>query len=141
MSAGIGSDRRGGVAVEFALIAPVFLMIVLMLVQGAIALQRWNAMQTVGATVARCLAIASPRCTSSGGGGGGGGGGGADPAVAYAIQTAKAQGVGALTAEMIGIDTTTSASGVSYSRVSLDVPVTIFGASVTLRSISQVHRS
>ena len=135
MSAGIVSDRRGGVAVEFALIAPVFLMIVLMLVQGAIALQRWNAMQTVGATVARCLAIASPRCTSSGGGGG------ADPAVAYAIQTAKAQGVGALTAEMIGIDTTMSASGVSYSRVSLDVPVNILGASVTLRSISQVPQS
>ena len=96
----LSRDARGATIIEFALIAPIFCTMALMIVQSGIAFQRWNALQTTARTTARCLAISSPRCTVASGGGS------ADPAIAYAVKVAAANGIGMVTAGMVRTETT-----------------------------------
>ena len=121
----------GAAALEFALVAPMFILIVVLLLQGAVAFQQWNAMTSVAGTVARCIAIGSPRCTTASGSSS------VDPATAYAIQVAAAHAAGVLTADRVAIDTVTSADGITYRRVTITVPVDMLGASFTLSAVSR----
>ncbi len=119
-------SHKGATIVEFALIAPLFCTMVLAILQMGLAFQRWNAAQATARTTARCLAIASPRCTAPLSGGG-------DPAIAYALAVAGTNGVGSVTADMVAVGTTTG-NGVTYRQVTLRVPASILGQTVLLRA-------
>lgn len=124
----LSRDARGATIIEFALIAPIFCTMALMIVQSGIAFQRWNALQTTARTTARCLAISSPRCTVASGGGS------ADPAIAYAVKVAAANGIGMVTAGMVRTETTAPIGGLTYKQVSITLPVTILGMPVSLNA-------
>ncbi len=55
-------DRRGATALEFALVASVFLPICLGILDAGLLLWTKGALQTTAALTARCAAIASPTC-------------------------------------------------------------------------------
>ena len=124
----LSRDAKGATIVEFALVAPVFCAIALMIVHAGIAFQRWNAMQSTAHTVARCLAIDSPRCTVPASGSG------VDPAIAYALQVAAANGIGMVTANRVRTETTAPIGGLIYKQVSITLPVSILGVGVTLEA-------
>lgn len=120
-------EAKGATIVEFAVVAPLFCLMVLMILQGGIAFQRWNAVQATARTAARCLAIASPRCTTSAPGAG-------DPGTTYTLAAAAANGVSGITADMIATDITTDGNGLVYQQVTIRFPVTILGQSLTLQA-------
>lgn len=123
----LSRDIAAATIVEFALIAPIFCTMILMIVQSGIAFQQWNALQSTARTATRCLAISSPRCTVAAPGV-------ADPGVAYAMQVARTYGVTNVTADMVTTGTTAPSNGVTYQQVSIVFPVSILGKTVTLRA-------
>jgi len=57
-------DRQGATAVEFALVAPILLMFLFMIVEGARLLWTQQALQETAASSVRCWALKSP-CSSA----------------------------------------------------------------------------
>ena len=58
------ADCRGIAALEFALVGPVFLLLLAFLGQASLLLWTKNAIQTVASQTARCTAVGAPDCTS-----------------------------------------------------------------------------
>jgi Flp pilus assembly protein TadG len=82
------ADRKAGNAIEFALVVPIFLMIVLGIITFGRIMWTLNALQAVGYQTARCVAIASSEC--------------ATPS-SYAIALAGDYGLGDLTAAEVTV--------------------------------------
>jgi len=59
------SDRRGVTAVEFALVAPVFLMLIFLIIDGARMTWTYQTLQEVAANSARCAALKLTSCADS----------------------------------------------------------------------------
>lgn len=74
-------DSRGVTAVEFALVAPVFLMFMFLIIDGARAVWTYQTLQEVASNTARCAALGVPGCTTS------------DEVKSYAVDRATAGGV------------------------------------------------
>jgi uncharacterized membrane protein len=60
------SDRRGVTAVEFALVAPAFLMFMFLIIDGSRAVWTYQTLQRVAADTARCAALGVTGCRTSG---------------------------------------------------------------------------
>lgn len=58
-------DVRGVTAVEFALVAPVFLMFMFMIIDGAREVWTYQTLQQVATASARCAGLGTPACNSS----------------------------------------------------------------------------
>jgi len=58
----IARDRRGVTAVEFALVAPAFLMFMFLIIDGARAVWTYQTLQEVAASSARCAALSLTGC-------------------------------------------------------------------------------
>lgn len=59
------ADRRGVTAVEFALVAPVFLMFMFLIIDGARMTWTYQTLQEVATNSARCAALKLTACTDS----------------------------------------------------------------------------
>lgn len=94
------SDRRGVTAVEFALVAPVFLMFMFLIIDGARAVWTYQALQEVATNSARCAALGVTGCKTS-----------AD-VQSYAVARAAASGV-KLTAAAVTLTNAATCSSVA----------------------------
>ncbi|TZG24689.1 TadE/TadG family type IV pilus assembly protein [Sphingomonas montanisoli] len=61
----LASDARGVTAVEFALVAPVFLMFMFLIIDGARAAWTFQTLQQVATASARCAGLGTTDCNSS----------------------------------------------------------------------------
>jgi Flp pilus assembly protein TadG len=96
--------RSGSTALEFAIIASVFLPMCIGIVEGGLLLWTYGALQTTAALTARRAAIASPDC----------------PAVpAYAVTTAGKWVFPGIIANANVVSTTTCISHVNYQQVTI----------------------
>jgi len=59
------SDRRGVTAVEFALVAPAFMMFMFLIIDGARAVWTYQTLQAVATDSARCAALGVTGCKTS----------------------------------------------------------------------------
>ena len=75
------SDRRGVTAVEFALVAPVFMMFMFLIIDGARIVWTYQTLQEVATNSARCAALGVTGCKTSG------------EVQTYAVNRAAASGV------------------------------------------------
>ncbi|TAK07099.1 MAG: pilus assembly protein [Rhizorhabdus sp.] len=94
------SDRRGVTAVEFALVAPVFMMFMFLIIDGARAVWTYQALQEVATNSARCAALGVTGCKTS-----------AD-VQSYAVARAAASGV-KLTAAAVTLTNAATCSSVA----------------------------
>lgn len=58
-------DRSGVTAVEFALVAPAFMMFMFLIIDGARAVWTYQTLQEVATSSARCAALGSTGCRTS----------------------------------------------------------------------------
>ncbi|RVT94443.1 TadE/TadG family type IV pilus assembly protein [Sphingomonas crocodyli] len=100
-------DMRGVTAVEFALVAPVFLMFMFMIIDGAREVWTYQTLQQVATASARCAGLGTTDCNSSAN------------VKAYAV--AKANGFGVpLTASAVTLTTgTTCQSMANMTKVAI----------------------
>lgn len=94
------SDRRGVTAVEFALVAPVFMMFMFLIIDGARAVWTYQALQEVATNSARCAALGVTGCKTSG------------DVQSYAVARAAANGV-KLTAGAVTLTNAATCSSVA----------------------------
>ncbi len=64
VSARLARDRRGSAAVEFSLVAPALLLLVLGMLESGRALWTQNALNYAVEQAARCYAVGAPGCTT-----------------------------------------------------------------------------
>jgi len=128
------SDASGAAAIEFALVAPIFLTVVVILLQAAIAFERWNAAQMVTGIAARCIAIAAPPCTTPVADPA------ADPGITYTVGLADRMGAGSISSEMVSIENSLQPDGIAYTFVTITVPVAMLGTTLPLRSTGAFPR-
>jgi len=62
---GLLRDRRGGSAVEFALVAPTFLMFIFLILDGGRMMFAKQALNELASATARCAAIAATGCDTA----------------------------------------------------------------------------
>lgn len=62
---GLAGDTIGGVAVEFALVAPTFLMFIFLILDGGRMVFAKQSLNEVATAAARCAAIAATGCTDA----------------------------------------------------------------------------
>jgi Flp pilus assembly protein TadG len=100
-------DRSGVAAIEFALVFPVFIVIVLTLIVFGQIMWTLNGLQAAGYQTARCVAIGNSACTTP---------------TTYAINLATSYGVPGLTASEVVV---TSGSACNQATANTYVMVTI----------------
>ena len=110
---GFGNLRRarsGSTAVEFALIAGVFLTLCMGILEAGLLMWTQGALQSTASLTARCAAIASPDCTT-----------GATPGTPqYAVAAAKSWVFSGIISNSNVVSTTTACtSGVIYQKVTI----------------------
>ena len=91
---GISRDNRATAALEFALVMPVFLLLLLGAIEYGRMIWTWQALQAAAGVTARCVAIGSNACPA---------------ADSYAKAVAQAFGIGSPT--VLPSQTTTACSG------------------------------
>jgi len=92
-------DRRGGTAVEFALVAPTFLMMIFLMIDGGRMLFTRQALSELAVAGARCAALKPTGCTT--------------PAEVknWMVSQGKQRSMLRLTANMIVVSPTTACNG------------------------------
>lgn len=111
-------DRRGITAVEFALVAPTFMMFMFLMIDGARAVWTYQTLQEIATNSARCAALGVSTCNDSA------------EVKAYAVDRATRAGV-KLTAAAVTLTPAAICSSVSgMTRVS--IAATYQGASTRL---------
>ena len=93
-------NTRGVTAIEFALVAPVFLMFMFLIIDGARMVWTYQTLQEVAASSARCAALGSTGCKTS------------DDVKSYAVARAAGSGV-RLTADAVTLSPTATCSSVA----------------------------
>ncbi|KRB79786.1 TadE family protein [Sphingomonas sp. Root710] len=97
---GLWRDRRGVTAVEFALVAPAFMMFMFLIIDGARAVWTYQTLQEVASNSARCAALGVTGCKT------------AQEVKDYAVARAAATGV-KLTTGAVTLTTAATCSSVS----------------------------
>jgi Flp pilus assembly protein TadG len=87
--------RRGSTALEFAIAAPLFLLILFGCIEYGRAMWTWQALQLAGDQTARCVAIGGTACATP---------------TTYAVGRAKAYGAFELVASGVTVDTQSASS-------------------------------
>lgn len=93
-------DRRGVTAVEFALVAPAFMMFMFLIIDGARAVWTYQTLQEVASNTARCAALGVTGCKT------------APEVQSYAVARAAATGV-KLTAGAVTLTSAATCSSVA----------------------------
>lgn len=113
--------NSGATAVEFALVAPVFLLIVIGTMACGIGLWSSSAIHTVATEAARCIAIRSTACTST------------QPDcslgedVCYVLGLAQERGLAGLAANDIAIERAATIGTASFTRVTITYTLDLAG--------------
>ena len=94
------SDRRGVTAVEFALVAPAFMMFMFLIIDGARAVWTYQTLQAVATDSARCAALGVTGCKTS------------SEVQTYAVNRANGYGVG-LTSGAVTLTSAATCSSVA----------------------------
>ena len=100
-------DVRGVTAVEFAFVAPVFLMFMFLIIDGARAVWTYQALQEVATSSARCAALGATGCKTSG------------EVQTYAVNRAAASGVKLVAASVTLTAAATCSSVAGMTRVAI----------------------
>jgi len=116
------ASDSGSTAVEFAFLAPAFLMLLLGAIFLAQALWQFQALQAVAASTARCAAIGESTCSTQAG------------AQSYFATTAASYGVGGVTAGNVTVSASdtcgTTVPSNSFTKISLNYTITNLIASL-----------
>ena len=103
----LARDERGVTAVEFALVAPAFLMFMFLIIDGARAAWTYQALQEVAANSARCAALGATGCKTS------------DEVKSHAVARAAAHGVKLTTSAVTLTPAATCSSVSGMTRVAI----------------------
>lgn len=124
--------RRGGAAaVEFAIVFPLFVLVIFGGLAFGVGMLNLNALQSVAAQSARCIAISGSACTVPVSGC-------TDtPQLCYIEQLAARQGLGQLRANQITIIPAYLVGAASFTRVQLAYPMSLAGYSFSLSATAQ----
>ncbi|WP_019904579.1 TadE family protein [Methylobacterium sp. 77] len=126
MTRRIGGDESGTSAIEFALLAPVFLLLAWGAFGLALALWTKSALQETAAETARCLAIGASTCAA------------ADATCAatagecFFTRLAARRGIGDVLAGQITVNRTALVGGVSFTTVTVTYPYSVLGNPIPL---------
>lgn len=126
---GLTGDRSGGAAVEFALVAPVLVALVLAGFVLGFGLWTRNALQQAASEAARCLAIGATACTVADGACASG-----DAGFCFLAGLAVKRGVRGLAAEHVTTSPAARLGGASFTVVSVAYPFGVPGGKVVLRA-------
>lgn len=105
--------KGGSTALEFALISPVFVALLLGGLTFATVMWRQNVLQEVANEASRCIAMAIEECTS------------ANTPSAFIVRLAQARGLSGLDPQAISVDRSASVDGAEFTRVTLQYPMQI----------------
>ena len=123
--------RDGAAAVEFAVVFPLFVLVIFGGLGFGIAMLNLNALQSVATQGARCIAIASSACTAPIAGC-------TDtPQQCYIEQLALKQGLTRVTASQITITPAFLVGAASFTRVQISYPMSLAGYSFSLSATAQ----
>jgi Flp pilus assembly protein TadG len=101
------ADRRGATAVEFALVAPVFLMFMFLIIDGSRMVWTYQTLQEVATNSARCAALKLTACADNA------------SVQTYAVARAVASGVPLTAASVALSNVAASATGCKASPVAM----------------------
>lgn len=121
-------DQRGATAVEFAIIAPVFILIILGTIMAGLSLWYGNLLQDVVTEAARCIAVRSDPCTVKPDGCA------TNAGTCYVIDLASKRGLDGLTASNMTIDPAAVVGAGSFTKVTLSYPFEILNLPITLHA-------
>ncbi len=111
-------DQKGVTAVEFALVAPTFMMFMFLIIDGARATWTYQTLQQVATDTARCAALGVSTCDTSG------------EVQTYAVNRANGFGV-VLTAGAVTLTPSTTCSSVA-GMTKVAISMTYQGATTKL---------
>lgn len=123
--------RDGAAAVEFAVVFPLFVLVIFGGLAFGTAMLNLNALQSVATQGARCIAIAGSACTTPIAGC-------TDtPQQCYIEQLAKKQGIMSVKASQITIIPAYLVGVASFTRVQISYPMSLAGYSFTVSATAQ----
>lgn len=123
--------RDGAAAVEFAIVLPLFVLVIFGGLAFGMAMLNLNALQSVATQGARCIAISSSACTTPVAGC-------TDtPQQCYIEQLAMKQGLTRITTSQITINPAFLVGAASFTRVQLSYPMSLAGYSFSLGATAQ----
>lgn len=128
---GILAQRDGAAAVEFAVVFPLFVLVIFAGLGFGMAMLNLNALQSVVTQAARCLAISGSACTT--------------PiancsdttAQCYIRQLAATQGLAGIAANQMTINPNYLVGAASFTRVQITYPMSLAGYSFSLSATAQ----
>ena len=101
------SDRRGVTAVEFALVAPAFMMFMFLIIDGARAVWTYQTLQAVATDSARCAALGVTGCKTS------------SEVQTYAVNRANGYGVSLMSSAVTLTSAATCSSVAGMTKVAI----------------------
>lgn len=119
-------EQSGVAALEFAMVAPVLIGLMLGALGLGVAIWYKNILQSAALDSARCIALSSPVCMTpkddcaSG------------PAVCYAVATGRSRGLGSLKPEHVSVDSLATMGSKTFTAVKIDYPYGLLGYQFTL---------
>lgn len=118
--------KGGATAVEFAIVAPVFLFMIIGIMACGLAIWSRNVINDVATEAARCIAVGNTDCTVAA----------ANcvdsVAVCYVIRLASDRGLGGLAAAGISIETAATIGAASFTRVTINHVFEVAGYTMNL---------
>ncbi|MCD2174558.1 TadE/TadG family type IV pilus assembly protein [Rhizobium sp. C4] len=128
---GLLKRRDGAAAVEFAVVFPLFVLVIFGGLAFGMAMLNLNALQSVATQGARCIAISGSSCTTAVAGC-------TDtPQQCYIEQLAVKQGLVRLKANHITIIPTYLVGVASFTRVQITYPMSVAGYSFSISATAQ----
>lgn len=114
-------DREGTVALEFALLAPVLIALMLGALGLGVAFWQKNILQAAALESARCIALASPLCMKPTSGCA------STPGVCYAISVARDRGLASLKPAHVTLNQAANVSSKTFTAVKINYPYAFLG--------------
>lgn len=119
-------DASGSAALEFALVAPLFLAFVFGGLALGTAVWQRNILQNVALDTARCVSLRASPCMKAAEGCAAGAG------QCYAVQRARKRGLRALRESQVTVDAAAVVDNASFTTVALSYPLILAGYSIAL---------
>lgn len=127
--------RDGAAAVEFAVVFPLFVVIMFAGLGFGIAVLNLNALQAVVTEASRCLAISGTDCTTPVAGCSD------TTSQCYIEQLAANRGLSRVTASQISINSSYAVGSAIFTRVQITYPTSLAGYSFSLTATAQFPNS
>jgi Flp pilus assembly protein TadG len=116
------ADQGGTTAIEFAILSPIVLAILLGTLALGLGFWMKNALQQSATETARCIAIGAPACTATAAACDS-----AVPGICYLERVASQRGLSGLQARHVAIDRSRTYGAVSFTTVTVTYPVDLLG--------------